>query len=209
MTPCGTCPTQGTECCCTRPSSSPDGQRIAFATGRDTLQLWIASVASASAKLLTGGSSPDWSVTGWIAFSRHGQIYRVRPDGSGLRRLTRRGGFAPSWAPGGRKLAFVRRSRYVTNAGRRRLVEDGGVFVLDVRTGGLVQEVSETRDLKTRSISEVRWSPDGASFALVAEALWRWERRSRTTTALYDDISGSGADDSHALLGIAWQPLPR
>jgi Tol biopolymer transport system component len=62
--------------------------------------------------------NPDWSPDGKrIAFnsSFEGQgaveIYTVRPDGSGLRRLRREPknsySFDPVWSPGGRRLAFV------------------------------------------------------------------------------------------------------
>jgi TolB protein len=35
-------------------------------------------------------------------------VYAMKPDGSGVHALTRRGGRAPSWSPDGRRIAFVR-----------------------------------------------------------------------------------------------------
>jgi Tol biopolymer transport system component len=51
---------------------------------------------------------PSWSVKGIIAFSNGGSIWTIRPDGSGLTRLTATGGdAAPRWSPDGSLLAFV------------------------------------------------------------------------------------------------------
>lgn len=72
---------------------------------------------------------PAWSARGEIAFTRVAapdtddsgdyppcedcppdpgalDVYAVRPDGTGLRRVTSEGGTNPSWAPSGRKLAY-------------------------------------------------------------------------------------------------------
>src|ERR687895_2844660 len=60
-----------------------------------------------------------------------GNLFVVRPDGSGLRRLTRRGGAEPAWAPDGKRIAFARgRNVYVMRADGsrlRRLTRRGGV----------------------------------------------------------------------------------
>ena len=67
-----------------------------------------------------------------------GDIYIVRKNGRGLRRLTRRGGEAPAWSPDGKQIAFLRDGDiYVirTNGTRRRRLVDhepgGGVISLD------------------------------------------------------------------------------
>jgi Tol biopolymer transport system component len=89
-----------------------------------------------------GGHSPSWSPQGTkLAFVRHvrsgkpdiyggGQpdIYLLRRDGRGLRRLTRRGGQSPAWSPDGKWIAFIRAGDlYVirtTGRGLRRLVDE-------------------------------------------------------------------------------------
>ncbi len=103
---------------------SPDSNRIVFVTTRATghANLWILDLRTRKSKPLTSGVAggdfrPSWSPDGkWIAFSsdrgstlpkaeghwEHLQIadvYLIRPDGSGLKRLTEHGNFcgSPKW----------------------------------------------------------------------------------------------------------------
>jgi Tol biopolymer transport system component len=102
---------------------SPDEKRIVFVSTRAAgrANLWILDVASRKAVPLTSGNGgdfrPSWSPDGkWIAFSSDREtslpaakgrwerlqvvdIYVVRPDGSGLRRITQHGDFcgSPKW----------------------------------------------------------------------------------------------------------------
>lgn len=53
--------------------------------------------------------NPEWSPDGeWIAFSAGGEIFKIRPDGSELTRLTYGGEtkFRPSWSPDRKWLAY-------------------------------------------------------------------------------------------------------
>jgi TolB protein len=102
---------------------SPDGRQIVFVTTRanGTADLWTLDVATKRAKPLTSGPGgdfrPAWSPDGkWIAFSSDREsslpmakgrwehlhlvdIYLVKPDGSGLKRLSSHGNFCgtPKW----------------------------------------------------------------------------------------------------------------
>jgi TolB protein len=111
------------------PSWSPNSRRIAASGPRG---LWVINVATGAAReILSLGEdevgAPAWSPDGrWIAFVRtppstgltgqplgSSQLWLVRPDGSGLRQLTKLTGAsatgAPAWSPDGRRLAFTYR----------------------------------------------------------------------------------------------------
>ena len=105
-------------------------------------------------------SAPTWSVRGVIAFARQtpdgdatGDIYTVRPDGSGIRRITRNGetdphAKQPDFSPDGRRLAFVRDTGSVSN-----------IYVMSAR-GGRARRL--TRDGFS---GHPAWSPDGRFLA--------------------------------------------
>jgi len=102
---------------------SPDGRTLVFVTTRNggTADLWTIDLATKRAKALTSGAGgdfrPSWSPDGkWIAFSSdresnlpfaHGRwehlqladIFIIRPDGSGLKRISAHGNFCgtPKW----------------------------------------------------------------------------------------------------------------
>ena len=111
---------------------SPDGSMLAFMStrGNGHANIWLLDIAARKYRNLTnslsGNFRPSWSPDGkWIAFSsdrdsnpgtvpfhwEHLQstgIYVVRPDGTGLRRLTRIGGVAgsPAWSADGKKILY-------------------------------------------------------------------------------------------------------
>jgi TolB protein len=103
---------------------SPDSKHIVFVTTRagGTADLWILDVETRKARPLTSGPGgdfrPSWSPNGkWIAFSSDREstlpmakgrwehlhvvdLYVIRADGSGLKRVSAHGGFcgSPKWA---------------------------------------------------------------------------------------------------------------
>ena len=102
---------------------SPDGKQIVFVTTRaaGTANLWILDPATRKATPLTSGRGgdfrPAWSPDGkWIAFSSDREsnlppakgrwerlhlvdVYLIRPDGTGLKRISEHGNFcgSPKW----------------------------------------------------------------------------------------------------------------
>jgi len=104
----------------TSPAWSPDGKTIAFARYTGSGAIWLMDADGTNKRQLTtprgeGDDQPDWSPDGaWIAFSRETEssrhdIFVVRSDGTGLRRLTRhaRGNYMPAWSPNGRRIVFA------------------------------------------------------------------------------------------------------
>lgn len=115
------------------PAWSPDGRRIVFsgelAGNRD---LYVVNRDGSGLRRLTSSPKldrePAWSRRGEIAFVRGRVLYRIRPDGSGLERLDRRGR-RPDWSPDGRRLVFSHERRLFLlgrdGRGYRRLLRRG------------------------------------------------------------------------------------
>lgn len=142
---------------------SPDGRTLAFVSSRSgNADIWLLDMRTRRVRNLTnapgGDFRPAWSPDGkWIAFSsdreslnprlpardftiRHStEIHIVRPDGSGLRRVSMDGAFAgsPSWAPDGTRLALYSApiGEVAKVTGARRLRGTTQIETLVVATG--------------------------------------------------------------------------
>jgi Tol biopolymer transport system component len=99
------------------PSMSPDGRRFVYRTfGPDGNGLRVMEIDTQKVTMLSDGydNFPLWSPRGdLIMFSRLAEddyeIYTVKPDGTGVKRLTRsRGNDAHmAWSPDGTRIAFA------------------------------------------------------------------------------------------------------
>lgn len=101
------------------PDWSPDGKKIVYEyykpiSARESAILVISTDGTGEPVELTPGircAFPSWSPDGTrIALSCGGDIYTVRPDGTGLVKLTHRNGGGnrmPIWSPDGSRIAFI------------------------------------------------------------------------------------------------------
>jgi TolB protein len=98
------------------PAWSPDGKFIAFNhfnpnadENTHPFGLYLLNLETGERTLIIEGIalSPDWNPNGeWIAFNS-GDIFKIRPDGSELTRLTGQGmSFLPRWSPDGNTISF-------------------------------------------------------------------------------------------------------
>jgi Tol biopolymer transport system component len=156
------------------PAWSPDGTSIAYGDGRN---LWITPADRLQARyvqlpLTIGPLAMAWSPAGRITFeglelrchvptgctsTDRRDVWIVRPDGTGLARITAMGGAgAPKWSADGRRLAFIRYTE----------PEDGaGELWLTDADGSDTHRVTELAD-----VLAVDWSPDGANMVMVRRA---------------------------------------
>jgi Tol biopolymer transport system component len=100
------------------PAWSPDGSKIAFASGRTgTSDIYVMNADGTQTRRLTStdqnDAHPTWSADGrTLAFTRGGDIYEMSADGSSPRRISDVlvEESDPAWSPDGEWVAYVRRT---------------------------------------------------------------------------------------------------
>jgi Tol biopolymer transport system component len=121
-------------------------------------RIYVVRPGSGKPRRLTDARAvnPDWSPDGKrLAFTRLGrtsEVWTVKPNGRGLRRVAANG-FEPAWSPDGSKIAFTRRfSLWVMSA-------DGRAQRRIVKGGRKVSGGEDNRNVDTHTIRNADWQP--------------------------------------------------
>ncbi len=175
------------------PSVSPDGGTIFFSS-RDTgnYEIYSIDIYGNNLKKLSNGIgslyAPGLSPNGeWVVFTKNGDgLWRMRPDGSDVKRITNRDDIDPSWSPDGSMISFAS-----SRAGARQL------FIMNA-DGSNVQQVTDLNNMGGRNT----WSPDGTKLAF-----YRGEQGNRNIYVINIDGTGlvkltNGGDN----LAPSWSP---
>ncbi len=185
---------------------SPDARRIAYtAAAGQNIFVYTRTIGGGAAKVLTRAVPapvlPSWSPRGTaIAFTsantNFGHIYTVRPDGSGLRKLTRgRAESFPSWSPDGRLLMY---QPYICPGGRC------GYGIAVMRPDGSAQRLlAQVSGAPGGGGLHAAWSPDGRRVAFLRLG------SSVDSDILVVDLHGKVnkvASDSRSGSAPAWSP---
>jgi TolB protein len=177
----------------TAPSWSRDGRWITFA--RDNT-LYLLSPTGGKLRRLTrtpGGEErePSWSPDGeWIAFVRRRpgftthEIWRVRPDGSGLQQVTHldASSYGPDWSADGKRIAFSSN------------VNDGRYQIYEIGSSG---QGLRRLTFQPGEYFDPSWSPDGKTLLFERDGIVYTLVPGATETALTD-----GPNDGSP----AWRP---
>ena len=123
------------------PSFSPDGKHIALITDLSGIpHIWVVPTNGGWPKLVTSGNDPvggmSWSPkSDWLAFTilpgggLNSQIYVIKPDGSGMKRLTD-GGKENNWLGD-----WTEDGRFITKASNRRDAATMDAYLLNPMNG--------------------------------------------------------------------------
>jgi len=181
------------------PAWSPSGDRIAYHHDArrtddttDVRGLYVLNLETDSTRLVAEGSarSPDWRPDGKRIAFKTGDVYTIRPDGSGLKRVTEFGtSSGPRWSPDGRTITF----------GRSGSTEEVGVWFAHL------SDSTFTRFGWVAGPAD--WSPDGGRIVYQnADELWTADTSRTDSTQLTDTGYVANRDPAWSPDGdwIAW-----
>jgi len=184
------------------PAWSPSGDRIAYHHNAlwtpdsvdDVSGLYLLNLETDSTRLLVEGSarSPDWRPDGErIAFAT-GNIYTIRPDESGRRRVTEFGSsFRPRWSPDAQTISF----------GRSGSTDEVGVWFA---------HLSDSTFTRFGWVAYSDWSPNGKRIVYnFRDQLWTADTSRTDSTQLTDNDFTNNRYPAWSPNGqwIAWSPL--
>jgi dipeptidyl aminopeptidase/acylaminoacyl peptidase len=163
------------------PTFSPDGKQVALISDLNGIpHVWIVPTTGGWPRLVTSGSDPvggvQWSPTSdWLALSilpgggLNSQVYVIRPDGTGLRRLTD-GGKENNWL-----VNWTEDGKFLIVSSNRRDAATMDAYLLDPLTGKMemvaelkgVGEISSvSRDGRRGVLSRLKSRGDNNLFLL-------------------------------------------
>jgi Tol biopolymer transport system component len=189
------------------PTWSPDSRSIAFTAfqGVENRDIWVMNADGSGQHRLKKTpfweGKVDWSaVGGWLVFdsgSYVSDVYVMKTNGTGLRLLTRGGGWVgsgqPAWSPDGQKVVFARPS---------------GIWVMNANGGAQMQLTHHALD------EYPAWSSSGR-IAFVRKLVWKKvmlpAARDASSEIYVMNADGTGVTRlTHNRVGEAspaWQPV--
>jgi Tol biopolymer transport system component len=183
----------------TSPSLSPDGKWIVYDRGGfGGSSINLVRVNGTGGQMLTSArvdaTDPEFSPNGKrVVFTQRNPkgIFTIRPDGTGVHRLTQRNGVNPDYSPNGRQIAFYDYA-------------DGGWKTFVMRADG-----SHMHSLACGSYSPA-YAPDGQRLAFSHGATAMRGGTEIWTTRLSTPCGSRSVTDfgSGFAYNPSWQPLP-